>query len=264
MKKVIYIILAAIFLSSCSSYQKAFKSDDIVLKSEVANALYEKGKYAKAIRLYEQITPAFRGKPQAERIFYFYSKAYYNSKQYYLAGYQLENFVASYPKSEKVEEAAYLGAESFYYLSPVYSLDQTDTEKALEKLQKFINTYPNSEFLPQANAHVKELREKMEKKAFENAKQYNTISDFKGALKALELFISDYPGTPYKEQALFYRLDSAYKLAINSVPNKKEERLNYAKTTVNSLLKFNSETEYKKQADEMSADIDVELQQFSK
>lgn len=252
-----------VFITSCSPYQKAFKSDDVVLKSEVANALYEKGKYAKAIRLYEQIAPAFRGRPQAERIFYFYSKAYYNTKQYYLAGYQFESFVASYPKSEKKEEAAFLGAESFYHLSPIYSLDQTDTEKALDKLQKFIDTYPNSEYLPKANEHVKELREKMEKKAFEIAKQYNTISDFKGALKALELFIADYPGTPYKEKALFYRMDSAYKLAINSVLNKKEERLNYAKTTINSLLKFNSATEYKEQADLMATAIEKELQQFS-
>jgi len=118
--------------------------------------------------------------------------------------------------------------------------------------------------LPQANAYVKEIREKMEKKAFEIAKQYNTISDFKGALKALELFIADYPGTPYKEQALFYRLDSAYKLAINSVEYKKEERLNYAKTTFNNLIKFNSATEYKAKADEMAASIEIELQQFSK
>jgi outer membrane protein assembly factor BamD len=145
MNKFIYILLVTILVSSCSPFQKAFKSDDLALKSEVANTLYEKGKYAKAIRLYEQIAPAFRGKPQAENIFYNYSKSYYNSEQYYLSGYQLESFVANYPKSEKKEEAAFLGAESFYHLSPVYSLDQTDTEKALDKLQKFIDTYPNSE-----------------------------------------------------------------------------------------------------------------------
>uniref|UniRef100_UPI00404A8269 outer membrane protein assembly factor BamD n=1 Tax=Flavobacterium sp. TaxID=239 RepID=UPI00404A8269 len=264
MNKIIYFLLISIVLTSCSPYQKAFKSDDVAFKSEVANAMYEKGKYDKAIRLYEQVAPVFRGKPQAERIFYFYSKAYYNSKQYYLAGYQLENFVANYPKSEKIEEAAYLGAESFYRLSPVYSLDQTDTEKALDKLQKFIDTYPNSEYLPQANANVKELREKMEKKAFEIAKQYNTISDYKGALKALELFIADYPGTPYKEQALFYRLDSAYKLAMNSVLYRKQERLNYAQNTINNLFSFKSDTEYKAKADEMAINIEKELQQFSK
>lgn len=264
MSRIIGFLILIISFTSCSPYQKALKSDDVAVKNEVANAMYEKGKYSKAIRLYEQIAPVYRGKPQAERMFYFYSKALYDSKQYYLAGYQLESFVSTYPKSEKREEAAFLGAECFYKLSPVYSLDQTDSEKAINKLQKFIDTYPNSEYLPQANAYVKELREKMEKKAFEIAKQYNTISDFKGALKALELFIADYPGTPYKEQALFYRLDSAYKLAINSVEYKKEERLNYAKTTFNNLIKFNSTTEYKAQAEEMAASIEKELQQFSK
>lgn len=264
MNKFLGFLLLALSIVSCSPYQKALKSDDVAVKSEMANTMYEKGKYSKAIRLYEQVAPAYKGKPQAERMFYMYSKALYDSKQYYLAGYQLENFVATYPKSEKREETAFLAAECFYKLSPVYSLDQTDSEKAINKMQKFIDTYPSSEYLPQANAYVKELREKMEKKAFEIAKQYNTISDFKGALKVLELFIADYPGTPYKEQALFYRLDSAYKLAINSVLDKKEERLNYAKTTVNSLLKFKSDTEFKTQADEMAANIEKELQQFSK
>ncbi|WP_320814990.1 outer membrane protein assembly factor BamD [Flavobacterium sp.] len=264
MSRFLGFLLLVISIASCSPYQKAIKSDDVTVKSEMANTMYEKGKYSKAIRLYEQVAPVYRGKPQAERMFYMYSKALYDSKQYYLAGYQLESFVANYPKSEKREEAAFLGAECFYKKSPVYSLDQTDSEKAINKMQKFIDTYPNSEYLPQANVYVKELREKMEKKAFEIAKQYNTISDYKGALKALELFIADYPGTPYKEQALFYRLDSAYKLAINSVEHKKEERLNYAKTTFTNLIKFNSATEFKAQADEMAAGIETELQQFSK
>ena len=146
----------------------------------------------------------------------------------------------------------------------MYSLDQVDTQKALDKLQRFIDVYPSSEYLEKANVYVKELREKQEKKAFEIAKQYNTISDFKGALKALENFISDYPGTPFKEQALYYRLDSAYKLAINSIESKKQERLAYAKTTHSSLMKFNSASEYKEEADKMLAEIEKELQQFSK
>lgn len=234
------------------------------VKAEAANKVYDDGKYTKAIRLYEQIAPAYKGKPQAERMFYMYSKSLYNTKQYYLAGYQFENFAASYPKSEKREEALFLAAECFYKLSPVYSLDQTDTEKALEKIQKFIDLYPFSEYLPKANEYVKELREKQEKKAFEIAKQYNSISDYKAALKAFDNFIADFPGTPYKEKALYYRLDSAYQLAINSIDSKKQERLAYAKTTHANLMKFKSDTEYKEKADKMLAEIEQELQQFTK
>lgn len=264
MNKFFSFLILTILLVSCSPYQKALKSDDVAVKSEVANAMYDKGKYDKAIRLYEQIAPVYKGKPNAERMFYLYSKSLYNTNQFYLAGYQFENFVATYPRSEKKEEAAFFAAECFYKLSPVYSLDQTDTNKALDKMQSFIDRYPESEYLPQANAYVKELREKLEKKAFEIAKQYNTISDYKGALKALENFLADYPGTPYKEQALYYRFDSAYKLAINSVDSKKEERLNYAKTTYANFVKHNGQSEYKEQADKMLADVEQELQKYTK
>ena len=47
--------------------------------------------------------------------------------------------------SQKVDEAAYLGAYSYYKTSPVFSLDQKETLTAIDKLQEFINTYPNSE-----------------------------------------------------------------------------------------------------------------------
>ena len=156
-----------------------------------------------------------------------------------MSGYQFESFAAGYPKSDNVEEASFLGAKSYSMLSPVYSLDQIDTEKAIEKLQSFIDAYPNSTYLPEANVAVKALREKMEKKAYENAFGYNKISDFKSAIIALDNFIIDYPGTPYKEKALYYKLDSAYQLAINSVPAKMEERLNAAKTAYSNLIKFN-------------------------
>jgi outer membrane protein assembly factor BamD len=39
-------------------------------------------------------------------------------------------------------------------MSPIYSLDQTDTY-AIDKLQAFIDTYPNSEYLSEANETVR-------------------------------------------------------------------------------------------------------------
>jgi outer membrane protein assembly factor BamD len=193
-----------------------------------------------------------------------FSQSYYKTKQYYLAGYQFENFASSYPKSEKQEEAMFLSAQCYSKLSPAYSLDQADTDKALDKLQNFIDTYPTSTYLPEANAIVKELKNKVEKKAFENAKQYNTISDYKAAQIAFDNFISDFPGTTFKEDALYLKLDSAYKLAINSVVQKMQERLNNAKVAYNGLVKFKADTKYKAKADEMLARIDKDLQQFSK
>lgn len=264
MKKFFAIMAVLVLFSSCSEYQKAIKSEDVAIKTEVANKLYEAGKYDKAIRLYEQVVPAYKGKPQAEKIFYNYAQALYKVKQYYTAGYQFESFASMYPKSDKVEETVFLGAKCYSKLSPVYSLDQVDTYKAIEKMQLYIDRFPDGSNLTEANEIAKTLRNKLEKKAFEIAKQYNTITDYKSAIVALDNFVSDYAGTPYKEDALYYRLDSAYNLAINSVPEKMQERLNVAKTSYNNLVKFDASTKYKKTADEMLARIDKDLQQYSK
>lgn len=263
-KKIIAFFLIVALFASCGEYQKALKSEDVAVKFEMATKLYDSEKYADAIRLIEQIAPAYRGKPQAEKLFYMFSMSYYKTKQYYLAAYQFESFVSGYPKSEKLEEAAFLGAKCFSMLSPVYSLDQTDTFKAIEKLQGFLDAYPNSTYFSEANKALRELNDKLEKKIFENAKQFNTIMEYKSAMVALDGFVSDYPGTPYKEDALFYKYDSAYQLAINSVPDKMEERLNVAKTAYNSLVKFKPDTKYKKVADEMLARIETELKNFTK
>ena len=263
MKKILSILLLTLILSSCSEYQKALKTEEIGVKYDVATKQYDKGNYTKAIRLFEQIAPTYRGRPQAEKMFYMYAQSYYKTEQYYSAGYQFESFVASYPKSEKVEEASYLGALSYSKQSPRYSLDQIDTYKGIDKLQSFIDTYPTSQYLAEANVIVKELREKLEKKAFETAKQYNTISDHKAALVVLDNFITDFPGTKYKGDALFYKLDSAYKLAINSIESKKLERLSNAKTAYLNLVKYNKDSEFKEKADEMFAKIETDLKQIS-
>jgi outer membrane protein assembly factor BamD len=264
MKKIVTLLLVIVVLASCNEYQKALKTEDVAVKFEVATKMYEAGKYNKAIRIFEQIASAYRGRPESEKMFYMFAQSYFKSKQYYLAGYQFESFLSSYPKSDKAQEAGFLGAKSYSMLSPVSSLDQTDTTKAIEKMQTFIDTYPNSEYLVEANAIMKKLNEKLELKVFENAKGYNTISDYKSALVALDNFIADYPGTPYKEEALFYKLDSAYQLGINSVPAKMEERLNVAKVAHANLMKFKADSKYKEQADAMLVRIEKDLQKFIK
>ena len=48
-------------------------------------------------------------------------------------------------------------------LSPNYSLDQENTNEAMEKLQIFIDNYPNSKYSTEANNYIRELQIKLEK-----------------------------------------------------------------------------------------------------
>ncbi|MDO5981188.1 outer membrane protein assembly factor BamD [Flavivirga spongiicola] len=273
MKKLFYILIIVTVFSSCSEYQKTLKSESIADKFKVGEALYNEGKFSKANRLFAQIVPSYRGKPQAEKLMYLYSNSFYKMKDYYVAGYQFERFASSYPKSEKLEEASFLSAKSYYMLSPVYSKDQTETKEAIEKLQEFINLFTESEYLPEANKLVKELDFKLEKKAYSIAKQYNRISDYPASIKSFDNFIFDFPGSTLREEALFYRLDSAYRLAINSreykktiegiiVPLKKN-RLNTAKEYYISFKKLYVNSKHIEEANVMATALDEELKNYS-
>lgn len=267
MKKLSVILLLAISLGSCSTYQKALKSEDIGYKKAVADELYETGKYRKAVKLYEQVAEKEKYKPGNQIVFYHLGKAYYNLKKYELSTPILNRVYTAFGSNSFSEEARYLEAMSLYNRSEVYSLDQHLTYDALTKLEEFIQNYPEAEFAEQAKTYKAELVRKLEKKSFEAAKQYNTIGeytrDYTAAIIALDNFMLDYPGSVYKEDALFYKFDSAYKLAINSVYSKMNERIESATKAYEGLINYNGNTKYKEQADRMFARLQKESKQFS-
>lgn len=207
----------------------------------------------------EQIVPLYRGKPQAEKLMFIYANTFYKLEDFYLAGYQFERFEVSYPKSDSVEIAAYRSAKSYYELSPRYSLDQKDTDKALEKLQAYINKYPNTEYRIEANELVAELRGKLELKDIRIAQQYLRISDYKPAIAAFENFISDHPGSEFRKDAFYGKLEAGYKLALNSIPQLVKERLINAKAYYTSFKKYYKNTELMEDADVILNDINKRL-----
>lgn len=269
MRSIILLLACTGLLLSCSNYQKVLKNEDVNAKYELAEKLYKEGEFKKANRLFAQIAPQYIGKPQGERIMYFLSDTYYKIGDYNFAGYQFERFLKSYPKSDKAAEAAFQGAKSYYMLSPSYTLDQTDTDKALDKLQNFINTYTDSEFMPEANAMAKELTTKKERKAFEIAKQYTRLGksyilDYSvSAVAAVDNFVSDHPGSVFREDALYLKVQATTNLALNSTLNRKKERLQDARAAYNALLKLYPETKYAEDASNLVEKVDEELVTFT-
>ncbi len=272
MKKAIVLVFVALLSLSCGEYQKLLKSNDSGDKYVAGQNYYEEGveeesksKLRRALRLFEQIIDEYRGKPQGEKLSFLFADTYYHLGDNYLASYQFERFQQSYPNSEKQQEAAFKKAESFYHLSPRYDLDQTDTQKAVTELQNYLDTYPEGEYADQANEYAAELREKLEKKAFEIAKQYHKTGlarsgNLRAAIKSFDNFIKEYPGSTFREAAYYYRFDSAYILAVNSFAVLMGERLEEAKEYYESYRKKYPEGEYLETMEKAIEDIETRLQ----
>ena len=268
MKHLSYVFLASVMLASCSPLQKALKVDDTTYKNEVADQYYEKGKYKQAIQLYEQIERKEAWTPNFQSMYYKYSKAYYNARKWEAAKPMFQKFNLVYFNSPNREETMFLEAMSAYQMSEVFTLDQHITYEGIQKFETFVTAYPESQYAEQANKNLRELKEKLEHKAFEQARLYNKIGeytrDYNAAIVSLDNFLLDYPGSVYKTDALYYKFDSAYKLAINSVYSKMEERIKTAINLYDDLVAYDANTKYKSDADKMVERLNKELQQFSK
>lgn len=260
---VLILFLHVSTFISCNEYQKLLNSDDASEKYKQAELYYNNGEYRKANRLFEQIIPKYRAKPQAQRIIFFFADSYFQTKSYYLASYQYESFIKSYPESDRIQEATFKAAKSYYFSSPKYSLDQKDTYTAIEKLQVFINLYPDSEFTAEANQMISELQEKLEQKDFEIAKQYFKIRDYRSAIRASEIFIAGFPGTKYREAALLNKFRASYVIAVNSVALKKLDRLVELQQQQEVILRYYPETLFLDELEDKMNTVNSEIEKYN-
>src|SRR5690606_36811705 len=129
----------------------------------------------------ERLSNRVAGSDDAPNVVFNSAYANYYDKNYKLAGHQFKNFAVTFPQDPRKEEAAYMSALCYYEGSMDYNLDQTSTELAINELQNFLNEYPTSERSRNISQLMDELRYKLEYKAYENARQYYKMGEYKAA-----------------------------------------------------------------------------------
>jgi outer membrane protein assembly factor BamD len=246
--------------AACSEYQKILKSPDLDLKFEKAVGYFNQEKYEKAYPLFDELVQLYRGTAKSEEVYYYYAATLFGMKDYILAAYHFKNYSKTFPNNARAEEAAYMTAYCYYLEAPEYSLDQGYTMKAINELQLYINRFPNSSKLETGNRIMRELRSKMEKKQYEIAKQYFRTENYQSAVVSLGNTLNDFPDTQFKEEALYLKFQAAYKLAFNSIQDKKKQRYREAMTAYYDYVDFYPESANRKEADEIFAKIKIEYE----
>ena len=222
-------VLALLFitLGSCKSkYEKLKASNDYAKKYQEAIKYYNKKDYTKALGLFDVLVERYHGRSGAEDLFYYYAFTNYKLKDYTSARFHFKTFADTYPSSPRAEECRFFSAYCYYLDSPNFSLDQENTLKAIETLQLFINLYPKSDRVTEASKLIQNLRDKLEMKAYENAKLYLIISDYQSAVIAFNNALRDYPDTKFGEEMEYLIVKSQYLYASHSFEDKQEDRFN--------------------------------------
>lgn len=250
-KLLFFFISSLILTTACNRYNRLLKSNDIELKYEYAIKYYDEGNYNKSYPLLEEIIPLYRGTEKSEDLNYKYAYCNYYLSDFIMAGYLFQKFYNLFPASKYAEEAMFLSGYCYYLTSSVYSLDQTNTNESISEFNKFRNTYPTSALVDSAISITNQLKGKLERKAYENARLYYTTENYKASVVALQNFLRDFPNTKYEKEANFLILKSSYLLAMNSIIKKKEERINDTIDAYYNFVDNFADEKYLKESEEM-------------
>lgn len=245
-KKIAPYLFIGLFvlISACSSTEKILRSADANLKYTKALEWYNKGAYYKAIPVFEELMGLYKGSKTTEEVYYYYCMAQFKQGNYVLSAYHFKNYVQKHPYSEYTEECLFMHAESFAKQSPKSNLDQTETYKAIDAYQVFINQYPETTRLEYCNNKIDELRFKLEAKALKAAQLYYKTENFRAAAFSYKSLLIDYPDIDNTEEIQYKIVNSFYKYAEQSIVTKQQERFEEAIKFANTFLSRYKESEY--------------------
>ncbi len=254
MKHYVTLLILSLALASCGEYNKVLKSSDYNYKFEYAKQAFEQKRYMQAATLLEEVVTVFKGTDKAEESLYLLGLSYYENKDYMTAATYFKSYYQHYPRGQYAELARYYAGYGYYLDSPESQLDQSETVKAIEELQAFLDYFPKSDKVAIAQSAIFELQDKLVLKELENAQLYYNLGNYMGnnyesAVITAKNAIKEYPYSKYKEQLEMLVLKSRYREASESVDEKKEERF---RTVIDEYYAFINDypnSKFRKEAD---------------
>lgn len=246
-------LVSILLFSSCSDYSKVVKSTDYEFKYKKALEYYEGGEFVRSSTLLKDLIAIVRGTSRADKVYYYYAKSQFGLKDYMMAGHYFKSLIKEFPRSEFAEESQFMVGYCFYLDSPSVRLDQQISQNAIDALQLFVNLYPRSNRVDEANRLIIEMRDKLVYKSYLSGKLYFDLTNYKAAVVALTSSLKEFPDTKYREELMYMLLKAKYLLAIGSIEEKKHERLSSALDEYYTFVDEYPESKYRKDAEKYFA-----------
>jgi len=243
------VISVVVFVGCKSEFEQVRTSGDPDRIYTKAMEYYDQEDYSKAISLMEIILSSYRGTSKGEDLYFKYAQANYSQGLYISAANLFETFSTSFPTSDKREEADFMAAYSYYLLSPNFRLDQDYTIRAIDAMQLFVNTFPNSDRVEQCNTLIDDMRKKLEVKRLAEAKLYNDLQQYEAAVQVMENLLRDFPESQNAEEIRHMIVQAQYNLASNSVYEKQKERFTKTNEMAQAFIQRYPNSNYRKEVE---------------
>ncbi len=231
---IIRLTLAIIFsitVISCSKekkivYKQSAKVDPFVIYKdaieafEVNDFFYASKKFSEAELNFENIDLAAKSAIMASFSLYginFYSESLEN----------LERYLKKYPADKYVIYAHYLIAIIYFEQISDEKKDLDPLIKANNKIDFFLNTYPNSEYAMDLRFKKELIQNQLAAKELFVARFYISTKKWVPAINRLKVIVKDYDQTIFIEEALHRLVEINYYLGLEDEAKKYANILGY-------------------------------------
>ncbi len=257
MRKFIYIfpvVTLLLLLNSCSEYSKVLKSNDIDYKFEYAKRAYDEKKFLQASTILSNLVTPLRGGPKGEEALFLLAMSYYENKDYLNSALYFKTYYNRYPKGKFTELARFYSGYGYYLDSPDPQLDQSNTIKAIEELQGFLDYFPKSDRVTIAQNAIFEMQDKLTLKELQNAQLYYNLGNYMGnnyesAIIVSQNALKEYPYSKYKEDFELLILKSKFQEAKQSISERQADRYRDVIDEYYSFINNYPDSKHKKEAE---------------
>lgn len=227
MKNKIFLLGALALLSAIgckSQYDLLLNSPDVDMKYEAAFDFFNNKKYKKAAGLFESLAIQTQGTEKDDTVRYYWALSNYKLQDYVTAEANFTSFLDMYSRSPFTQDSRFLKLDCMYRSTYRWELDQNPTRSAIYAITEYTQEYPDSPNIPICNVMVDELKDRLDRKEFENARLYYKMEDYIAAKTSFKNILKDNADNRYREEVLYYLAKSSYKYAQNSVQDKQKDR----------------------------------------
>ena len=167
---VSYLVCLVVLTGGCGK-DKYRQSSAELYYQEAKEALVE-GKCYRAQQLFQNLLSDFPGSHLVDEAQYGLGQAYFCDEDYVMARFEYERLLNEYPASPFVDEAGYQVAMCHYHESRDIHHDQDETLQAIRQFSRFVEDFPGSVRTADAEARIRELRNRLAAKSLMIAENY--------------------------------------------------------------------------------------------
>ena len=173
---------------------------------EQAIKLYQEEDFQDAATEFEALLLQYPGSSIIDDAQYYLGMCKFQREEYILSAFEFSKLIKNMPASEFIADAQFMLAESYYELSPDYTLDQKYSKKAIEEYQAFVDFFPLNQRVAEAERKISELNDKLARKEYSIAVIYEKMDYYTASLKYYDAVVEIYHDTQYAPMALYRKI----------------------------------------------------------